>query len=515
MKKQMALALLPLLIFIGSCSKPDTDESIGTGEVLKLKETLAAVPQGDPLSKNEVDNIVVGLRQSKGDFHWDWVDIKTLWSAIQYGDQSVAIGYKPHHKGDISNELHSIQIRQGEYKSVRDALIELIMNEVNRNAEQKTSWEEILIEDDPYLPILTIKMTDRNLLTRLYNLKNVRYIEPLDYRPQSPNKVMSTSGCSPSNEPLNSADYTTITPNAVLPWNFNNHNITQAWSLAQGSGITVGVIDAGLSSAQPLLGSQFNNGDSNVGRTVLAEYTFGTSAYTGCSHGNSMSAQAVGPRNNQGAATGVAYKSNLYFIRGCEDVVLDLSSERTGVKNACVRLGNNRNVKIISMSIGTPFSSSVLKDGVDYAYGKGKLILAAAGTSLDWTTWYGVIYPAAYSSCVAVTGVNDNGATCASCHDGSQVMYTVVMERAANSNRNSLSLLPSGTTPNYIGGSSSATATAAGIAALVWSAKPRMSRAQVMNCLTSTAQFYPTRTSSKGYGNLNAQAAVNFAISNY
>jgi len=64
MKKQMALALLPLLIFIGSCSKPDTDESIGTGEVLKLKETLAAVPQGDPLSKNEVDNIVVGTKAS-------------------------------------------------------------------------------------------------------------------------------------------------------------------------------------------------------------------------------------------------------------------------------------------------------------------------------------------------------------------------------------------------------------------------------------------------------------------
>jgi hypothetical protein len=89
------------------------------------------------------------------------------------------------------------------------------------------------------------------------------------------------------------------------------------------------------------------------------------------------------------------------------------------------------------------------------------------------------------------------------------------MERAANSNRNSLALPPSGTTPNYIGGSSSANATAAGIAAVVWSARPRMTRAQLMNCLTSTSQFYPTRNSSKGYGNLNALAATNFAIANY
>ncbi|MGR6088889.1 MAG: S8 family serine peptidase [Arcticibacter sp.] len=509
------LYIAAVLLCIISCTKPEPEENLSTGSILQTKEKIEPTQIGDPLSKTEVDNIVVGLRQSKGDFHWEWVDLKTVWSAIQHSDQTVAIGYKPHYEGDISSKIHALDLSKGEYKSVHDALISFIVEEANKQSATKLAWNDLLVEDDPILPILTIRTSDKHLLTALYNLKNVRYIEPLDYRPASPNKVMSTSGCSPSTEPLNSADYTTITPNAVLPWNFSFHNVSQAWSLAQGSGITVGVIDAGLSSAQPLLGSQFNNGDSNVGRTVLAEYTFGTSAYTGCSHGNSMSAQAVGPRNNQGAATGVAYKSNLYFIRGCEDVVLDLSSERTAVKNACTRLGNNRDVKVISMSIGTPFSSSVLKDGVDYAYGKGKLIMAAAGTSLDFTTWYGVIYPAAYASCVAVTGIKDNGSTCASCHDGSQVMYTIVMERAANSNRNSLALPPSGTAPNYIGGSSSATATAAGIAAVVWSARPRMTRAQLMNCLTSTSQFYPTRNSSKGFGNLNALAATNFAIANY
>ena len=115
----------------------------------------------------------------------------------------------------------------------------------------------------------------------------------------------------------------------------------------------------------------------------------------------------------------------------------------------------------------TPFSSSVLSDGVNYAYGKGKLLMAAAGTSFSWTSWWGVIYPAAYSNCVAVTGVKENGSKCASCHDGSQVDLTICMERTSNSSRNSLSLSPSGATPSYIGGSSSATATAAGIAAFL------------------------------------------------
>ena len=288
--------------------------------------------------------------------------------------------------------------------------------------------------------------------------------------------------------------------------------MSAAWANSQGAGITVGVIDAGLSSAQPLIGTDFNNGESNVGRTFTASATLGTSAYTSCSHGTSMAGQAVGPRNANGASTGVAYKSNLRFIRACEDVVLDGSNERTAVKNALLAMGADPAVRVISMSIGSPFSYGVLSDGVNYAYGQGKLVMAAAGTSFSWTSWWGVIYPAAYSNCVAVTGVKENGSKCGSCHDGSQVDLTICMERSSNSSRNSLSLSPSGVTPSYIGGSSAATSTAAGIAALVWSVRPNATRAQILNCLTSTAQFAGAPSSSKGYGNINANAAVNAAL---
>ncbi|MBL0101620.1 MAG: hypothetical protein IPP49_17630 [Saprospiraceae bacterium] len=44
------------------------------------------------------------------------------------------------------------------------------------------------------------------------------------------------------------------------------------------------------------------------------------------------------------------------------------------------------------MSIGSPISSSTVSDGIYYAYNKGKMIFAAAGTSYSWTTWYGVIF---------------------------------------------------------------------------------------------------------------------------
>ncbi|MBK8615144.1 MAG: S8 family serine peptidase [Flavobacteriales bacterium] len=515
MKHALLFPVLSMVLLMTACRRePVGPDGCGNSsqDVLKEKADPQPVPQGDPLSQEDLDRAVIGVLETNNDFQWPMVDLRTLWSATLYNDHSVSIGYKPANVGNIDDIIATIDIRKAEWRAVHDALIDLVLEELNNGARVKVTLADILVEDDPVLPIITLRFTDKELITRLYNLENVRYIEPLDYWPAVANDERSTSGCSPSTYALNSADVTTITPNAKLPWNFNLHNIPSAWNTVQGQGITVGVIDAGLSSAQNYVGSDFNNGDSNVGRTFTASATLGASPYTSCSHGTSMAGQAVGPRNNGGASTGVAYKSNLRFIRASEDVVLDQGSERTAVKNALTAMGNDANVRVISMSIGSPFSYGVLSDGVNYATGFGKFVMAAAGTSFSWTSWWGVIYPAAYSNCVAVTGVKENGSKCASCHDGSQVDLTICMERTANSSRNSLSLAPSGATPSYIGGSSSATATAAGIAALAWSAKPTATRAQILNCLTSTAQFAGAPSSSKGYGNINANAAVNAAL---
>lgn len=506
-------ALLTSLVLLSSCMRDELhDIASSPGPVLVQRDDAVEAPDDDPLSQDELDRIVIRTLEARNDFRWEWMDLRVLWSALQYNDHSLAIGYQPADAVGVEDALHEIRISAPEWKAVHDALIGRILEGLNRGREAELiSLDDILIEDDPVLPIITIRLTDRHVLTMLRNLRNVRYLEPLDYWPAAADE-RSSSGCSAGSSSINSADISTIAPNARLPWNFNNHGIPAAWGNATGSGITVGVIDAGLSSAQPLLGSDFNNGDSNIGRTSTASATLGSSAYTSCTHGNSMAGQAVGPRNAIGASTGVAYRSNLVFIRACEDVVLDLSSEKTAVKNALVIMGDNPAIRVISMSIGTPFSSSVLSDGVNYAYGKNKMMLAAAGTSFSWTSWWGVIYPAALSKCVAVTGVKENGGKCSSCHDGSQVDLTICMERNASSSRNSLTLPASGSAPTYIGGSSSATATAAGIAALVWSAKPTASRAQVLQCLKNTAQFATSPSSSKGYGNINASAAVNCAL---
>ena len=513
--KKIVLAFATLFVIsIVSCQKNENEsaEPASQGEVLRLKQNPVDEPIGTALSQIVIDKKIKNTLETTHDFNWESMNLTYLWSAAQYGNHAVAVGYKTLDITNIDPIIHQVKVREGKFKAVHDAIINLVVSEVNKTAEPKITAADIIIEDDAVLPIITFNLTDRAAITRLYNLENVRYIEPLDYNPQDEDiRMQSSEGCSASSYAVTSSDYTTTTPNCLVPWNYNNLNIPAAWNSAQGAGIKIGVIDAGLSSTQPLLGNQFTNGFSAGNRTVTTDYTIGSSAYTTCAHGTSMSGLAVGPRNDQMATTGVAYMSSLHFIRGCNDVVLDASSEKTGVKNACVRMGDITDIKIISMSVGSPFGSSVLKDGVTYAYNKGKMIFAAAGTSFSWTTWWGVIYPAAYSQCYAITGVNEGGSTCNDCHDGSQVDFTIPMQRSGNNSRTSLSLPLSNTSPKYIGGSSAATATMAGIAALVWSVKPSLTRQQVYDILKNTAQ-YTSSTSSHGYGNPNASAAVALAL---
>jgi len=224
-----------------------------------------------------------------------------------------------------------------------------------------------------------------------------------------------------------------------------------------------------------------------------------------------MAGACGAPRGTDGNVCGVAYNCNLVTCRAAADVFLDESRESKGVADAFTNAANRTDVKIISMSMGRITSSSQIRDAVLFAYGKGKLIFCAAGTSFGWTSgWAGVIFPASMTELNAVTGVRDNSSitTCTDCHSGSETDFTIVMERFTDY-RKPLTLAMSGDVPSTIGGSSVATATAAGIAALVYSKFPTYTRDQVINKLIQTSANYPTRNASLGWGNLNADAATN------
>ncbi len=236
------------------------------------------------------------------------------------------------------------------------------------------------------------------------------------------NRPASSSGCG-SNiaEPLvDNVDYTTIAPGTKQSWNYAYHKIPHAWAKSTGAGTKVFIIDTGCEFDQENLGSAFNQGQSS-GRTTEKIVTLPRATFfgiptgpvetpdDGCGHGTSMAGACAAPRGIDGAACGVAYNCNLVVCRAAEDVFMDASREVKGASDAFTNAGNRADVKIISISMGRITSSSQMQDAIMFAYGKGKLIFCAAGTSFGWAAgWFGVIFPATLSQVNAVTGVRDN-----------------------------------------------------------------------------------------------------------
>ena len=81
-----SLAVLAASIFT-SCSPTSEDQIVAdtqglSGKLVK-REALVQVPQGEPFSKQKVDDYVKELYTANGDFRWEQADFKMLWSAIQ------------------------------------------------------------------------------------------------------------------------------------------------------------------------------------------------------------------------------------------------------------------------------------------------------------------------------------------------------------------------------------------------------------------------------------------------
>lgn len=471
------------------------------------------------LSKTQLDSYLHEKLTKDHKFKWSEAPSSIVASALINSDSVALIGYSIENFTNISEKIHEINLKSSEWQDARQKVIDAVVQQSNKLTDSPYTERELFITDISNLPVFAIKIHDVEVIDLLRKHKNVRYVEPGSYT-MGASTEKSGSGCGGSSSNVNPADYSSTSPSASISWHLNHANVPQAWSSANGDNVTLCIIDTGLSPSQNKMNGEFTSGYSS-GRFVdkMGTYTPGWWWWADpdgpndqCGHGTSMASFATAPRAYNGTPAGVAYKSNLLAIRATSDVVVNYWREKEGVADALYIAGNRSDVKVISMSIGDIFWSSTVADGIYYANNKGKLIFAAAGTSTSWTNWYGVIFPAYMSETVAVTGIKDGNGTmqeCDICHKGSEVDFVAVMERSSDSDRVAVCLPFSGNGKDYVGGSSAATATTAGIAALVWSKNLGQSKTQVLNKMKTSASNYPYRDSDFGWGIVNAQTASN------
>lgn len=506
MQLKSLIAIFVLALLVGACSK----EELGSPQT----------PQIDPVSKTDLNEFILDYLKKNGPFRWSAASDQQLWSAVVQSDSLVAIGYSLPDQQDLSETMHLVDIQQEEWVAVKNQIIDFIVSETNRLNGTNVKAEDLMpFGEEARLPFITIKVHNQSILSALRQMQEVRYVDAIGYTMEEV-RDRDSAGCDVNPDfNIPSADYTTVSPNAKVPWNFYNANIPNAWNVSTGDGITIALIDTGTSPGQSKLGSDFASGYS-TGRFIDRQGTYDPCTWCWwngpdgpndqCGHGTQMSGLLAAPRGYGGSSVGVAYDANLLAIRGTADVLILGSAESNGVSDAIELAGSRSDVRVLSMSIGSIFWFNNIADAIYYTYGNGKMLVSAAGTSTWFTSWVGVIFPATMSQTVAVTGVRETWPMqkCSSCHSGGAVDFVAVMQRANDDSRTSLTLAMSGNTPARVGGSSCATAMTAGIAALIWATNPNQSRNTVLQRMKNASDFYPSRDGQFGWGRINADAAV-------
>lgn len=168
--------------------------------------------------------------------------------------------------------------------------------------------------------------------------------------------------------------------------------------------------------------------------------------------------------------------------------------------------------RVISCSWGNSGSATTEQAVVNYAWNRGCIVVASAGNNGNNTP----NYPGAYNNVYCVASVDAGNIA-----SGFTCFGTWVDICAPGNNINSTLPYTPSTTPSYgqLSGTSMATPMVAGLAALMLSKSPNMTRANVLNCISSTAVNIYTLSGNSSYasgnqlgaGRIDAFAAMNCA----
>jgi type VII secretion-associated serine protease mycosin len=292
-------------------------------------------------------------------------------------------------------------------------------------------------------------------------------------------------------------------------WVLNMLDVQQAWTVSQGAGVTVAVIDSGVDpNVSDLTGSVTTGPDLTGVRplTPMSNPNWGL-------HGTWMASLIAGHGHDGGAdgILGTAPRAKILSIR----VITDPSDPNyrkyqresstrtqqalaTGITDAV-----NDGARVISMSIGYAGPSLPVREALQYAYEHNVVVLASSGNSGKPSRPRAPYsFPADYPGVIGVAAVSQDDAPASFSSDNLSVQVAAPGVNVPAQGRDGQYWLVSGTSP--------ACALTAGVAALIRSAYPKLPAAEVAEALTTTTQNRPPGgyDDNVGFGTVDAAAAL-------
>jgi subtilisin family serine protease len=284
--------------------------------------------------------------------------------------------------------------------------------------------------------------------------------------------------------------------------NINNDtvNAPEAWARGYtGQGVTVAVIDSGVDiNHEDLRNNIWRNTGEIEGNSIdddnngyvddIHGWNFGVGQNNNnVLPGTTTSRQAHGTHvagtiaaaNNGIGVTGVAYNAQIMAIR-MGDVNNDGRFTNAGSLASAIRYAVDNDARVINMSLSWS-DSPELRDALAYAASRNVIAVSAAGNSSSFSPSNPARYATDYGFCVGAVD-SERSITSFSNRVGadSRMQYVVAPGVSIPST------LP-GNTYGNLSGTSMAAPHVAGVVALMLSANPNLTHAQVREILTSTA----------------------------
>ena len=284
-------------------------------------------------------------------------------------------------------------------------------------------------------------------------------------------------------------------------WNLHNIGIEAGWTETKGSGITVAVIDTGVSPVPDLEKANFVAGYDFVNDRANAEDDNG--------HGTHVAGTIAQSTNNNFGVAGIAYEANIMPLK----VLSSFGGGTVADIAEAIRFAADHKADVINLSLGGGGESAVLQDAIDYAHRKSVVVIAAAGNA-DQNS---ADYPARYPHAIAVAALDPSGEKAAYSNFGAGVDISApggstAQGEAGGILQNTLNPQTGESMFAAFQGTSMAAPHVAGVAALIKAAGVTEPD-KVLAVLTQSARKVESdELNHFGAGKLDAAAAVKLAL---
>lgn len=256
------------------------------------------------------------------------------------------------------------------------------------------------------------------------------------------------------------------------PWPLRRMRPDLVWPATTGRGVTVAVIDSGVSNTHPTLAGQVERG-----LDLVTGNGDGTCDEAG--HGTLIAGIIAGRTTSSSGFHGMAPDAKILPIRVLAGRDKSFDENLPGRIANAIRLATDMGAGVINLSLTTA-PVQELVDAVRYALAHNVVVVAAAGNEGESTDQ--PAYPAAFDGVIAVAGVDENGDHVQTSTPGDYVDIAAPGKNIAGpaTQGGGYQLEPEG-------GTSFAAGYVSGVAALVKSYHPELSGPEVVDRILRTA----------------------------